>query len=479
MLLLQLLFRDTAKVSVLATIWVLLFFAHGHIFEIIESKAIAGFVIGRQRYLLLAEVVASVVALGMVLRVGKLSYSLTPYFSASLALLVVINTGIIVQHNIASSSADSFRSSDTAHNVDLALQQSQMPDIYYIILDGYAREDVLRGLYNFDNSRFLNHLQDNGFYVAGQSRANYVTTQASLASSLNMDHVVQLTQSVGANSSDGGPLRRMIRDNEVSRFAKSIGYRFVFLPSTWGPTRWNPHADAKFRPKLYPFGKVGELFLSPVLGNDLGSALLHFSALWPLADKWILENNASLFVKNFEQMIRIPELEGPTFTFAHFLPPHPPYVFDRDGNVRDSEFSLTTWQDRDPYLDQLVWVNKSIEDAIDHILERAKDSSVIIIQSDHGSRFSDIREVIATGGQPDQTLVWERSSILNTYHLPKMCESNGLYQTITPVNTFRLVFNSCLGTEFEYLEDETYWSSHKRPYDFTKLEHLPIFGETS
>ena len=479
MLSLRLVLRDAVKAGFLASILLLLFFSHGHVFGMIEQNTIAGFVIGRQRYLLLAEVGAAAAALFVVLRARKISYNLTPYFTAGLAMLVGINAVIIVQHHLNSSPVKAFEVYGREYIPSVSMQRERMPDIYYIILDGYARGDVLRDIYEFDNTGFLDHLTNNGFYVAKESRANYVTTQLSLASSLNMTHVDILAQTMGADSNDSAILRRMIRDNAVSRITKSLGYRFVFLPSTFGPTRWNPNADAQFRPELYPFGRVGKLFIGPIMDNDLGSALLHYSSLWPIADKWILANSASLFVKNLEQLTKIPALEGPTFTFAHFLPPHPPYIFDQDGNARGKKYTLTYWFDKQSYLDQLVWVNKSMERVVDQILEQSKDSAVIIIQSDHGSRSSDTREVIAFGGPPDRTLVWERSSILNAYHLPDMCKSSDLYPSITPVNTFRLIFNSCLGANFEYLEDKTYWSSHERPYDFTEIEKLVLAAGNS
>jgi hypothetical protein len=41
----------------------------------------------------------------------------------------------------------------------LALSSQPLPDIYYIILDGYARSDVMRELFDFDNTAFLERLE--------------------------------------------------------------------------------------------------------------------------------------------------------------------------------------------------------------------------------------------------------------------------------------------------------------------------------
>ena len=97
---------------------------------------------------------------------------------------------------------------------------------------------------------------------------------------------------------------------------------------------------------------------------------------------------------------------------------------------------------------------------------------MIVIQSDHGTQLTDAGKVVAYGGLPDDTLILERSGILNVLHLPATCKRDGLYQSITPVNTFRLIFDACLGTEFGLLKDISYWSSYDRPYDFTPIEEL-------
>ena len=45
----------------------------------------------------------------------------------------------------------------------LALDDASHPDVYYVILDGYARADALATHYGFDNEPFLSALRDRGF----------------------------------------------------------------------------------------------------------------------------------------------------------------------------------------------------------------------------------------------------------------------------------------------------------------------------
>lgn len=66
-----------------------------------------------------------------------------------------------------------------AHSIN-----NSLPDIYYIIVDGYGRSDLLKELFEYDNSTFLQFLSDRGFYVAEAAHSNYVQTSLSIASSL-------------------------------------------------------------------------------------------------------------------------------------------------------------------------------------------------------------------------------------------------------------------------------------------------------
>jgi hypothetical protein len=53
--------------------------------------------------------------------------------------------------------------------------------------------------------------------------------------------------------------------------------------------------------------------------------------------------------------------------------------------------------------------------------------------------------------------------ILNAYYLPQGADQ--LYPSISPVNSFRLVFNSYFGTNFPLLEDVSYQSQPAGVYN--------------
>ena len=126
------------------------------------------------------------------------------------------------------------------------------PDIYYIILDGYSRDDTLQDFFSYDNSEFLQSLKEMGFYVALCSQSNYAQTQLSLSSSSNMEYL----QSIDPIYADPGNTSRaalpgMIRNSAVRKFLEDQGYQIVGFDSGFS---WTNLIDADF-------------YLSPSVGS--------------------------------------------------------------------------------------------------------------------------------------------------------------------------------------------------------------------
>jgi hypothetical protein len=156
---------------------------------------------------------------------------------------------------------------------------------------------------------------------------------------------------------------------------------------------------------------------------------------------------------------KVPIIEGPKLVFAHVLIPHTPFVFGPNGEYKRQAGAFTlegsqremTFEERaEAYTDQVRYVNTRIENAVRAILEESDQPPVIIIQGDHG-----------LDGPLESQM-----AILNAYYLP-----NGgkdlLYETITPVNSFRIVFDQYFGGEYGVIEDRSFYSRHVKPFNFT------------
>ena len=141
----------------------------------------------------------------------------------------------------------------------------------------------------------------------------------------------------------------------------------------------------------------------------------------------------------------------------------PDYQFSlSDGSHVITKRKLTREEYLEGYREQLIIINSKIEEMVDGILARSVRPAIIILQADTGpGSLLDYED-------PDNTYLKERLCILNAYHLP----GNGdipLYEGITPVNTFRVILNHYFGTDYELLEDESYFAPYSRPYALTNV----------
>jgi len=94
------------------------------------------------------------------------------------------------------------------------------------------------------------------------------------------------------------------------------------------------------------------------------------------------------------------------------------------------------------YLEQVVYINGQINTLVDKIISNSEPEPIIIIQSDHGQSHKNM--------QPG-----DMTRILNAYYFPDI-EDGILYDSITPVNSFRIVLNQYFGQNFDLLEDVSY-----------------------
>jgi hypothetical protein len=471
-LLLRSVVKNSAKVAAIISLLVLAFFAYGHVYDVLYGWMVdndirmAGVLIARHRYLLPSSVLLTLIGVILLLRYREDLTSPLLMVTVGVALLVTFNLGRIGLHVDLNWGDESSDQQPAIAVVGPGLGFGELPDIYYFILDGYGGSAVLETTHGFDNRVFIDDLTEKGFYVPPRGRSNYVLTFLSLASSLNMRYLDD-RDDVRAVGGIGRRLKESARidDNTVLRLAQSLGYKWVQVDSGVGGTERNRFADEQF---LFdrPYENILNLYSREVLRSTMAQPVADMLGL--SLDASLNRKSAELFDFAIASLRLIPGMEDPTFTFMHSMVTHPPYVFGRDGNIRlEAEHDMTVgWERTDLYVDQLGYVNDTMLQLIDHILERSTVEPIIIIQGDHGPASNDRTGLMENAGD---LLKFERSGILNAYYLPERCRS-ALYPTITPVNSFRLVFKECFGADLDLLEDVTYWSSYTRAHDFVRYE---------
>ena len=340
------------------------------------------------------------------------------------------------------------------HVSSIAVEQ---PDIYYIILDGYGRHDILKEIYALDNSDFLNSLKMQGFYVATDSNANYIQTFLSVTSSLNMAPIQDMRLG-NKRITNRKQLYEMASNSEVRRLLAEHGYRMIAFQNSYSLSITNAdiyHDSVPIRP-FYSL-LIDTTMLRIVLGDRL------------IGRSYDLHRDTIMFTIN--TLKTIPKQQGNYFVFAHILLPHPPFVFTSDCQVIEGSESFTLVDGSD-YLDyhsrlqyvegyrmQVQCANRLILDAISEILKNSYPAPIIIIQGDHGPGLDLDWESF------ENSNIYERLGILNAYYFPDQ-DYHQLYPRVSPVNSFRIVLNQFFDQNYPLLQDYHYYSPWNRPFEF-------------
>lgn len=298
-------------------------------------------------------------------------------------------------------------------------------DIYYIILDSYTSNTSLKEFWGYDNGSFASFLRREGFVVAENSISPYTWTGLSLASSLNMSYIDQKIMMIPTGLRSYA-IFDLIRNNRVYEVLNQRGYKFINL-------------------SLFDIGNTRRYYTYPEMmsgDSSFSVAIYNKTLLGFIKQRWLVPNFSKINPSIIRSVKDIAAMQSkqPRFVYAHVMMPHWPYHFDRKGNITIGENLRGQWGDKSKYLDQLIYTNTLVEDAIKSILAKPGIKPVIIIQGDHGFRLLD---------GPNKNA--EAHTILNAYYFPD--GKNQLYQSITPANSFRILFNQYLGTDYKVLED--------------------------
>ncbi len=332
------------------------------------------------------------------------------------------------------------------------------PDVYYLIFDRYANQRVLSEQYGFDNAPFLNDLRDRGFTVIDDAVSNYPRTTPSLASSLSMGYLDQLAAAEGPDSHDWGAMNDLIDRSLVSRTFERLGYRTINIGSWWNSTAYDPGADENV--SFFPNDEFTYVFRD----TTMWPTFAHYTGISPPngfnRDIW------EATPKQFDAVAAVAADPRPTFTFGHFLVPHPPYVFRADGRP-------TFEYPRQPidvaYIEQVKYANARIEELLDRIMASSQSGQepIIVIQADEGPYppglvADEDHYDFFEATQPD---LERKQMILNALYFP--AHAGDIPEDLTPVNTFRLILSGYFGADLPMLPNHEYvLRDNQHPFEF-------------
>ncbi|MEP7134262.1 MAG: sulfatase-like hydrolase/transferase [Chloroflexota bacterium] len=443
-------FRKRDLSGVITSLVMIIILAYGHVYIQIENG------LGHP---LRHTVLAGLFAIGLALSCWLLlkrptAVSGTSQFLANTAvILVVMSLG-----QSAVNEVNRIRAANVLSKPDQVQTQNEasasLPDIYLIVLDGHGRSDVLQSEFGFDNSQFINRLTDMGFYVAQCSQSNYASTNYSLTSMFQMDYI-QLV-----NGRDKLP---DLKNTPFLETLRAAGYSVVTFEN-YASGHFDLGEDLRLSRHQFALGQID---LSGGL-NEFEKIMLNTSITRLFLDTEIIpgfNENKLVQLEYYEHYLQtkyilkklpeIPKLKSPKFVFVHILVPHIPHVFTPDGNFRYPDDPT-----KNGYRDNAMFIDDQILPVLHEVIAQSEKPPVIILMGDHG---------------PPANLVSPelRMHNLDAYLVNADAKSK-LYASITPVNSFRIILDEYLGSDYPLLNDVSYYA-----YQLRQLKQSPTIIENT
>lgn len=431
----QLLVRNLVKSSIITSLIVILFLSYGHLY--IRLEEILGSPV-RHRYLVAGSLLVLLVGIILVLKKEGLARALAQFLAATSVILLAMVLYQAVSYDIgvyrlAAASAQGDAPGPPAQvNEDL-------PDFYLIILDAHTRSDVLQERFGYDNTDFIQQLNEMGFYVPSCSQSNYPSTKFSLTSTFFGDYI----QNIAA----AGGILPPLKSSAINQTLKSLGYKTIAFEN-----RASGHFDLKEDVLLsrnqMAFGKFDLIGgLSEFESMMIDTSFLHFvvdAELIPGFNKtrtqeWELWEHYYQTNYILSELENVPEIPGPKFVFVHIMVPHSPFVFAPDGSYQLNNSPI------DGYRANTEFIDNHLPPVLKAIIEKSNPTPIIIVMGDHGpsTRKSITKEM--------------RMATLNAYLVNEAAKAQ-MYPTITPINATRIILNAHYAGDYAPLEDVSYYA---------------------
>ena len=331
------------------------------------------------------------------------------------------------------------------HYISNHVPDSTKPDIYFFVFDAYTNNATLKTVWNFDNSQITDWLSGNGFYIGKNTHSNYDFTTFSISSTFNMNFI---SAEKGNNASVAKNIlqsNNSLSDNETFSILTKENYEINFL--------------APFRNSVQEndLGHFFDYLLDgQIQGQTFPGRLRRSDFFINVRDKLYTNSHVDYYYKVFDDKYQnilktVEKIKKttdstlnrkPHFVYGHILVPHAPALFDSHGKFINPEEALKA-TDFNTYIDQIKFANTLIKELVFHIQTHNKRNTIIVIEGDHGYSFYPIDSIPEFGFKN-----------FNAVYFPDM-NYDQLYDTISPVNDFRIIFNKYFGQHFSLLKDSS------------------------
>lgn len=403
--------------------------------------------LSKYKFLLPLLAATTVLILYLIRKSGRVPYKFYHYLNTVLLLLIILEASrcIIKNGNFSRSelwSSTKYRPVVANSICDTCIK----PDVYFIIFDGYAASRTLKDFWGYDNSDLDSFLRQEGFYNASLSTSNYNSTPYSIGSILNMDYHSNKPENRNIAHFCKGV--STIKGNSVSEIFRKNNYNII-NHSYFPLLNEKPALDLSF------MASKKRLLLSQTLisnlNKDIGWNFPSLHSPIPIEERLTLGNiNFKQVQKAYKLVLQTSAQKNqqPVFVYTHFLTPHDPYIYDSTGRPTPDSTWFDVKDSEARYLSNLKYTNTIIKNLVTHLKKEGDRPRIIIIQSDHGYR--DFKR--------DELSHLEFSN-LNAIYFPDK-QYDQLYDSISSVNTFPIIFNKYFHTSIPLLKDSSIYVPH-------------------
>ena len=306
---------------------------------------------------------------------------------------------------------------------------AEKPNVYHIILDEYTDNEILTKKFGYNNEKFLEFLNNNGFYMHDKLFSTFGGTVKELNVILNMEYPKKLRWMSEDYES--------LNNNKVMSIFSNQDYSVI---ETNSMMRWKNFSDVDTK-LCYDTNFINSEFLDQVLGKSIIRYFL---------EKYQQDTRRDTIRCTFNVLNEITlKTDGPKYVFSHVYVPHPPFLFGPNGeNVIPDHREISGLQSRENpqgYVNQLIYATNEITVVIKNIVKN-DPNAIIIVQGDTGTLTgTDI-------SKKTMKEIYQAHSILYAVRIPDVEDSDYMI----PVNTYRIIFNNYFNMNYDYLEYHSY-----------------------
>jgi hypothetical protein len=428
--------KNKIKAAILTTVTGIFYLFFGDIKNALGNISFTGF-ISSYRFLLPLLLILSIAIFIKVIR-GRSTANTNFFLNLLFLIFIILDSASLVTKN---------RKGDVSDLVfDNKPAITTTPDIYFILMDSYPSSGYQREVLGADHNSLDTILKEKGFWVQPDPRSNYNSTAFSMSSLFNMDYIDWLGGTT-AKPHHFNRATNKIYNSVVIKWLNQRNYALINLSVfdlPGHPALEKERFLTATTTGLVFYNTLWQRLKSDLLPSLFPSYLQQLIATHQKEQKNVLEKFRAYNKQVVDSLYRLSKTDQPRFVYAHLEMPHFPYFYDSSGKAYGDEqvYSGTMITDKNRFRNYIGYTNHVIDQLLDQLLLQTGGNAIIILQSDHG-----INDVPGS----KRVDVFRNYS---AYYFPGK-DYYLLYDGMSNVNTFRVVFNKYFGQRLPLLEDSS------------------------